>query len=123
MSSGTQTGVSSPERNKAALAGEAAPPNNYIDRRIGPVPRKAGRLIIRIAYRNGALEFARVFKPKGGCFRPHRKKVRLPPTWGMRAGAFVATMQAWLREQPVANYFDTRSGLPETPGRRRDRWL
>jgi hypothetical protein len=43
------------------------------------------------------------------------KKVRLPPTWGMRAGAFVATMQAWLTEQPVANYFDTRSGLPETP--------
>jgi hypothetical protein len=51
------------------------------------------------------------------------KKVRLPPTWGMRAGAIVATMQAWLTEQPVANYFDTRSGLPETPGRRRDRWL
>jgi hypothetical protein len=45
------------------------------------------------------------------------------PTWGMRAGAFVATMQAWLTEQPVANYFDTRSGLPDTPGRRRDRWL
>jgi len=41
----------------------------------------------------------------------------------MRARAFVATMQAWLREQPVAPYFDTRSGLPETPGRRRDRWL
>jgi hypothetical protein len=40
----------------------------------------------------------------------------------MRAGDFVATIQARLKEQPVAFYFDKRSGLPETPGRRRDKW-
>jgi hypothetical protein len=56
---------------------------------------------------------------KRGWMRQH-KKICLPPNWGMRAGAFVATIQARLSEHKVAPYFDALSGLPETPGRRRD---
>ncbi|MGH6800937.1 MAG: hypothetical protein ACRECZ_05920, partial [Methylocella sp.] len=46
------------------------------------------------------------------------KKICPPPNWGMRAGAFVATIHPRLSEQPAAPFFDTRSGLPLTPGRR-----
>jgi hypothetical protein len=48
--------------------------------------------------------------------RPRIEKIFLtPPTWGMRAGHFAATIRARWVEQPVAFNFDTRSGLPETP--------
>jgi hypothetical protein len=58
------------------------------------------------------LEFAR-FPSQGGCFLPPRKKYVHPPIGGCAPAVSLPLFRRDWAEQPVAPYFDTRSGLPE----------